>query len=278
MFRKIGLGGGGAKGILHVGALRELSKHQKLYFPDGVYGCSVGSIIATLVAFEIPLDDKLIKLTQDFCCIDRFVPPISIDVIENAIPQKGAFDMTTFVNQVAQMFELSGLDIRNLKLGDAKMPLFIIASNISKGVATYFTGNVPILDAIRCSCCLPVVFRPQELYGNLYIDGDAFLPYIGSVEKDAFVISLKTHLTPRITPETLESVALPLYIREVYNMGIMNVINMHKTDLTVELLYPKLMADSDLSKFDVPDIIAHAEKLTRNFLTSKGFLKEVAEV
>ena len=278
MFRKIGLGGGGAKGILHVGALRELSKHQKLYFPDGVYGCSIGSIIATFIAFEIPLDDKLIQLTQDFCCIDRFVPSISIDVIENAIPQKGAFDMTTFVEKVAEMFELSGLDIRNLKLGDAKMPLFIIASNISKGVATYFTGNVPILDAIRCSCCLPVVFRPQELYGNLYIDGDAFLPYIGSVEKDAFIISLKTHLTPRITPETLKSIALPLYIREVYNMGIMNVINMHKTDLTVELTYPKLMADSDLSKFDIPDIIAHAEKLTRNFLISKCFLKEVAEV
>jgi len=278
MFRKIGLGGGGAKGILHVGALRELSKHQKLYFPDGVYGCSIGSIIATFIAFEIPLDDKLIQLTQDFCCIDRFVPSISIDVIENAIPQKGAFDMTIFVEKVAEMFELSGLDIRNLKLGDAKMPLFIIASNISKGVATYFTGNVPILDAIRCSCCLPVVFRPQELYGNLYIDGDAFLPYIGSVEKDAFIISLKTHLTPRIKPDTLKSIALPLYIREVYNMGIMNVINMHKTDLTVELAYPKLMADSDLSKFDIPDIIAHAEKLTRNFLISKGFLKEVAEV
>jgi predicted patatin/cPLA2 family phospholipase len=97
MFRKIGLGGGGAKGILHIGVLRELSKHQKLYFPDGVFGCSIGSIIATFVAFEVPFD-KILTLIQDFCCIDRFVPPISIDVIENAIPQKGAFDMKIFVD------------------------------------------------------------------------------------------------------------------------------------------------------------------------------------
>jgi len=32
-FKTLGLGAGGIKGILHVGAL---SKHQSLYFPNGV--------------------------------------------------------------------------------------------------------------------------------------------------------------------------------------------------------------------------------------------------
>ena len=276
MFRKIGLGGGGAKGILHVGVLRELSKHQKLYFPDGVFGCSIGSIIGTLLAFEVPID-KMIDLTKEFCCLDKFVPPISIDIIENAIPQKGAFDMKKFVDEVIHMFDLAGLNARTLRLKDAKMPLFIVASNISKGVATYFTKDVLIIDAIRCSCCLPLVFRPQELYGQLYIDGDAFLPYIGSVEKDAFVVSLKTHLT-RISVDNLEKLSLPLYIRELYNMGIMNTISMHKTNLTLELSYPKLMVDSDLSQFNVLHIISYAERSTRDFLISKGLLQKLTEV
>jgi predicted acylesterase/phospholipase RssA len=54
-FRALGLGGGGMKGILHIGALLELEKHQPLKFPDGVYGCSVGSIIAAFIAFELPI-------------------------------------------------------------------------------------------------------------------------------------------------------------------------------------------------------------------------------
>ena len=52
-FRKLGLGGGGVKGILHIGALRELSKHQTLEFPDGIYGCSIGSIIADIPLFAL---------------------------------------------------------------------------------------------------------------------------------------------------------------------------------------------------------------------------------
>ena len=44
------------KGIMYIGALRELSRHQELVFPDGVYGVSVGAIVGTYIAFGLPLD------------------------------------------------------------------------------------------------------------------------------------------------------------------------------------------------------------------------------
>jgi hypothetical protein len=276
-FRKLGLGGGGAKGILHIGALRELAKHQKLFFPDGVYGCSIGSIIATFVAFEIPFDDEFLELSKHFFSLEQFVPELKFENILKGFSAKGLFTMDVFCKKLTEVFKLKNLDIETLKIKDAKMPLYIVASNITKGIPTIFTGDILLIDAIRCSCCLPIVYRPQELYGQLYIDGDAFLPYIGSLHKDALVLSLKTHWD-KITLDTYENMPILTYIRVVYNLGVMNVIELHKNDLTIGLTYPKLVVDSNLEDFDLQDIFKVSGELIRSFLITKGFLKELPEI
>lgn len=277
-FKKLGLGGGGAKGILHVGALRELAKHQKLYFPDGVYGTSIGAILAVFVAFEIPFEENFMNDKKDVLALGNLVPAITFETIQTGFPEKGAFTMDVFQEKVSSIFKLSGLDIKTLKICDAKMPLYIIASNITKGVPTIFTENVTIIDALRCSCALPFVYRPQELYGQLYIDGDAFLPYIGALERDAFVISLKKHTHPKFTPKTLKDISILTYVREVYNMGVSVGFKFCQNDTTLDLGYPSLLAESDLNDFDIPDILRVSGESMRGFLISKGFLKELSEV
>jgi len=275
--KKLGLGGGGAKGILHFGALKELSKYQELYFPDGVYGTSIGAVIAVYVAFQIPFDEDFFKDKTNFFGLSSMVPDLTFDVIKSAFPEKGMFSMDIFVKQMVSMFKLSGLDIETLTLKDAKMPLYIIASNITKGVPSVFSGDVTIIDALRCSCALPLVFRPQELYGQLYIDGDAFLPYVGTLQPDAFVISLKTHSYAKMTPGNIGNVSLPVYIREIYNIGVKNGYKFQRNKTTLDLLYPKLLAESDLNDFDISDILKSAGKSLRDFLLSKGIDEEGSE-
>jgi predicted acylesterase/phospholipase RssA len=187
-FRKLGLGGGGVKGILHVGALRELAKHQPLEFPEGIYGCSIGSIMATYLSFGLPVDDKLIELTKKHLSTDKIIPNLSFKNITSGISEKGMFTMDLFKENLYELFNECGLDIKTKKISDAKMPLYIIASNITKGIPTIFTGDVFIVDALCCSCCMPGIFRPQEMYDQLYIDGDLFVPNIGSLHKDALVL------------------------------------------------------------------------------------------
>jgi hypothetical protein len=277
-FRKLGLGGGGVKGILHVGALRELQKHQLLEFPDGIYGSSIGSIMATYISFGLPIDDKLIELTKKHLSSDKIIPNLSFKNITSGFSDKGMFTMDLFRENVYQLFNEYDLDIKTKKISDAKMPLYIIASNITKGIPTIFTGDVSVIDALCCSCCMPGIFRPQEMYDQLYIDGDMFVPNIGSLHKDALVLSLKTHLPVKITPKTIGEISVPDFIRQVYNMGVINHIEFHKTDLTVDLVYPKLFADSDLDEFDLDDIMKVAETSMRGFLVSKSLLKELPEV
>jgi hypothetical protein len=277
-FRKLGLGGGGVKGILHVGALRELAKYQTLDFPEGIYGCSIGSIIAAYVAFGLPLDTKLLELTKKHLSSDKIIPNLSFKNITSGIAEKGVFTMDLFKENLCELFNERGIDIKTKKISDAKMPLYIIASNITKGIPTIFTGDVSVIDALCCSCCMPGIFRPQEMYDQLYIDGDAFVPNIGSLHKDALVLSLKTHMPLKITPKTIGDMSIPEFTRQVYNMTVINHIEFHKTDLTVELVYPKLLSDSDLNEFDVEDIIKTAEASMRGFLIAKSLLKELPEV
>jgi predicted patatin/cPLA2 family phospholipase len=182
------------------------------------------------------------------------------------------FTMDLFKEKVVALFKSYDLDIETLKLKDAKMPLYITASNITKGIPTIFRGDVTIFDALRCSCCLPFVYKPQELYGQLYIDGDIFLPYIGSIQKDAFIITLKTHSYASITPKNLKDINMLSYLRQIYNLGVRNSIEFQKNELTLNLIYPKLLAESDLRDFDIQDIFKSAGNDLRRFLISKGFL------
>ena len=272
------MGGGAIKGTLYIGALIELAKHQELYFPDGVYGVSIGAIFAVCVAFQVKITEDFLDDKEEFYSMEDLIPDINFESLQNSLSEKGIFNMDKFTNAIISVCKKCGVDIENLKIKDAKMPLYIIASNITKGVPTMFTGDVNVLDALRCSCCVPFIFKPQELYGQLYIDGDTFMPYIGSIQKDAFIITLKTHSYANITPKNIKDTDIVSYVREIYNTGVRNSYQFNKTNLTLNLIYPGLLAESNLRDFDIRDIFRSAGKDLRRFLISKGFLKEITEM
>ena len=278
MFRKLGLGGGGIKGILHIGALRELSRHQPLHFENGIYGCSVGSVIATYLAFNLPMDDKAVELTKKYLSFDVLLPKPSFNDLRNSLSEKGLFSMDLFETQVTEMFSEAGIQIKDKKIGDTLQPLHIVASNITKGVPTIFTKDVPILDALKCSCCIPGVFKPQNLYGQLYVDGGLLVPCISWIQPDALVLSLTKQSISRITPETIGSITPLDYMKNMYAMSINHFMLTHKTDTIVTLSYPGLHSDSDLEDFDISDILRTAGESVGGFLATKGLFEKLPEV
>lgn len=277
-FLKIGFGAGGIKGILHIGALRELQKYQELRFPNGIYGCSVGSVIATYLSFNLPIDDRAVQLTKKYLTFEKITPKPSFNDIRNALADKGVFSMDLFEKNMIDMFGEAGIDIQNKKIGDANQPLYIIASNITKGIPTIFSKDVPILDALKCSCCIPGIFKPQTLYGQLYVDGGMLVPCISWIQPDALVFSLTKQKTCKITVDTIGSMSPLDYMKNIYSMSINHFMAMHKNDNIVTLSYPDLQSDSDLNEFDVDDVLSTAENSLRGFLASKGLLEKVPEI
>lgn len=169
MFTALALGGGGYRGFMIVGALKELSRHQKLEFPDGIYGLSVGAILATALAYRVPLD-KIQSLFQSVS-VDQIVPSVRLPDLLNASSAKGVYSTEPLGNAIETAFASIGIDLKGAVIGDAPQPLRIVASNITRCTPTIFEGSVPILDALRASCALPGIFHPHVIYDSAYVDG-----------------------------------------------------------------------------------------------------------
>jgi len=266
-FRKLGLCGGGIKGILHLGALRELSKYQPLIFPDGVYGYSVGAIIGTYVAFGLSLDENLAKKHLSF---DKILPKPTFSDISNVFSDKGLYSTDLLRSELISLFNESGLDIENKKLSDASMPLYILASNITKGTTTTFTKDVGVLDALLASCCIPGVFKPYDLYGQLYVDGGLFVPCLSAIIPDALVLFLVRRKIHKIDDSTIKTMNPIDFMKELYIMANSQFALRSRTENTVLLEYPKLYSNSELSNFDVSDILNHSGNQLKLFLSTKG--------
>ena len=269
-FSALGLGAGGIKGILHVGALLELSKHQELNFPNGVYGCSIGSILATYIAFGLPVD-RMVPLMKEYLNMERMTPKFQISHLSSAFSAKGMFPMDTFESSIRDLFRKEGVEIERKKIGDAKMPLYIVASNITKGIPTIFSKDILVLDALKCSCCIPGLFRPIELYGQLYVDGNLFAPCLAPLmpKEDVLVISLTKQRKRQLTPALIETMSPIAYLYELYIMSSSLFHNSSMTKNTICLSYPNLHSNSDLSEFDIDAILNHASSSLNKFISKR---------
>jgi predicted acylesterase/phospholipase RssA len=270
VIRKLGLGGGGAKGILQIGALMELSKHQPLVFPDGIYGSSVGSVIASCIAFGIPIEN-ILEFVKTNSSVQKLIPSkFEVQNISKLFTSKGFYDMNVFNTRMIELFKTANIDIQNKKLRDAEMPLYLVSSNITKGVPTIFSGDVYVLDALRCSCCIPFLFHPQQLGDCLYIDGNILTPNLTSIcSADTIIINLNKHRRHSIMPSQLESLSAFDYAKELYNIVTIHNEKSQSSVNTVSLSYPNLYSDSDLSEFNVDEILADSGNQFSRFLSSK---------
>jgi hypothetical protein len=218
-FRSIAFGGGGVRGGLHVGAVTALEKIRgNLTFPNGVYGCSIGSIVATAVAFGMN-SVQIRNIYDKYLHLSSFVPTFRITSIQNLMEKKGLFSMEKLETTVVDMFQSEGIDLKGKRCTDANQSLYIVASNLTSGRATLLTGDVPVLDAIKCSCCLPFLFEPQVLYNHLYVDGSIKAHYIHKlVPRDCLVFHIDQSHKPLFVQDMSKTSFLG-YVSHLYNIS-----------------------------------------------------------
>lgn len=159
------LGGGGAKGLAHLGAIQELEKAG--IRPDLIVGCSSGAIAGALYADQPDLSDAiqgLIPLRKgevlDYAYINPIFGIVNGDALQNIM--KRLLHVQTFE-------ELS-------------IPLIVVATDLITGDLLEFSSG-DLTSAIRASCAVPGIFKPVFLYGRYCIDGGAASPIPVEVAK-----------------------------------------------------------------------------------------------
>ena len=147
----IALGGGFARGLVHIGVLKALEQAQIVV--DFVAGTSVGAIVGA--------------------CYCTGLSASEMEEIARAIRFKHFARWTLSRYGLCSNDRMTMFCARVLKatsFEELKIPLAITATDFRSGEPVVFTGGA-LVPAIRASCAYPGMFLPVEIDGHAYIDG-----------------------------------------------------------------------------------------------------------
>jgi NTE family protein len=150
----IALGGGGARGFAHIGALRVLE--QEKIPVDVVVGTSVGSLVGALYADQGRVLDAEFNALQvettdlfDYRALSIF----SGGLIKGDRLEK-------FVRE----------QVKSARIEQMAIPYAAVAVDMKSG-ATVIFDHGPVAPAVHASCAIPGVFQPVVIDGVSYVDG-----------------------------------------------------------------------------------------------------------
>jgi NTE family protein len=158
------LGGGGMKGLAHVGAWRAAAESGMRV--TAVVGTSIGALIGACICGGVE-HERLYGLARalqktDIVTLNRWA------LLFNGIRQQSVFRGDVFRNYVESV-----LPVRTF--GELRMPLSVNAVDLGSGEEAWFgaggRADVSLADAVYASCALPVFYPPAEIGGRHYVDG-----------------------------------------------------------------------------------------------------------
>ncbi len=168
--KKIGLalGGGGAKGLAHIGIIKALeSAGIKI---DYIAGTSMGALVGGWYA-----------ATGDIKALEDFIVNIKrsdiFPVKEIIKREDGAlFKGESIADRLRK-------ELKNVFIEDLQIPFTALATNTKNGDEVCLKSG-DLIDAIRASAALPIVFAPVAIDGQLLMDGGLVNPVPADVVKD----------------------------------------------------------------------------------------------
>lgn len=151
--KKVGivLSGGGIRGIAHLGVLKAISNAGISL--SHISGTSAGSVVGAFFAAGIDPEEGLAIFMKTRLL--RFIRP--------AVGSLGLVGIEHTSSLLKKFFPEDRIE-------HLKIPLTITATNFSEGKIVYFNKG-PLISSIQASCCIPGIFRPIMIDGQMYVDG-----------------------------------------------------------------------------------------------------------
>ena len=183
VIRHIVCSGGGVTGFSFYGMLRECHKRNlwKLEDIETIYGTSVGSIIAVILALDYDwdtIDDYLIK--RPWNNVFKF----NLYSIIDSLQQRGIFGMKTIEDTFVPLF--SGKDISiDITMQDfydiTKKEIHIFTTDVMRFEVVDISHKTHpewrLMDAVYASSAIPIIFSPFIKDSKCYCDGAMLLNY-----------------------------------------------------------------------------------------------------
>jgi NTE family protein len=161
------LGGGGARGLAHIGVLEELYKEG--IYPDMIIGCSAGSIVGALYSY-FPKPDWIYKTL--------------VGVKRGDLMRINLLDSRFGISKGSGIRALLYNSLGDCQFSDLKIPFQAVATDLHTGELVVL-GAGAVVPAVHASSAVPCVFHPVNLYGRVLVDGGVANPVPVAVAKEA---------------------------------------------------------------------------------------------
>jgi NTE family protein len=250
----IALGGGGAKGLAHIGVLKVLEAHGIV--PDLVSGTSIGALIGALYCRhgDIRTVEEYALSFENSSLYAYMAPRLSSSGL---ISEKR---IQTFLDGI----------LGDTRIEDLDRPFYCPATDIRRGREVMFDRG-SLRQAVRASISVPVIFKPVCLSKSYLVDGGLINPVPVDVLKKngaEFTIAVNVITPPPLRPrrrnkasvkEKLLLARLDDFLsRKLISSGPDQEPNVIETFLaTMEIMQQKLI--SARLRNDAPDATIHID-------------------
>ncbi len=216
--RKVGLvlGGGGARGMAHIGVLRALQEHG--YQPDAIAGCSIGAIVGAMYGSGMTPDEISIAIDD----VDH------LGVLDFGV-RGGIIGGKRISKKIAEYHVKTFEELH--------IPLKMTAVDVQSGELVILGAGL-LAPALSATIALPGILSPAPHMGRVFLDGGL----LNNLPVD--VIRTMTH-SPVVAVDVAAPPNRPLDFESKH--GIVDTIRKLKKNkfrtLTIELF---------MKSFDIP--------------------------
>lgn len=158
------LGGGGMKGLAHVGAWKA-AEEAGIEVAE-IVGTSIGALVGACIAggatWAELVSHALALKKRDIVALNYSA------LLLNGIRQPSIFRAEPFQEYIRSVLPVERFD-------DLRIPLAVNAVDLETGRTEWFgaggRSDVALADAVYASCALPVFYPPAEIGGRHFVDG-----------------------------------------------------------------------------------------------------------
>ncbi len=153
------LGSGGARGLAHIGVIRELE--ERGFEIDAVVGCSIGALIGGFYcAGKLDVYAEWVSQLSEWDIL-KF-----LDI--SLTPKSGMMKGDLIINTLKEM-------VGHTHIQDLPVSFSAVATDIVARKEVWLNSG-DLFDAIRASIAIPGIFTPKKIAGRSLVDGGVLNP------------------------------------------------------------------------------------------------------
>ncbi len=262
------LGGGGMRGMAHLGVLMALAALGFQY--DAVVGTSIGALVGAMAAGGMSLE-AMEKTISELQKGDYF----QLNFLKFLLKGTRAPSMYSGERFRDKLNDL----VPDLSFADLRVPFFCNAVQLESGGSVFWgtpgMDDIPLVDAVYSSCALPGIFEPLELDGKHYMDGgivDAIPLRFAKTLRPELIIAVDLTVKATFTPPKYKDRVITTLWRSfeiAEEVLAEHQLHMH-ADNRVALIQPKVGHLSRFDFADVTEIVRLGEEEAYRVLTSNA--------